>query len=281
MPAHPSSTRSTTRPRPGRCCTTTGSKTTPASAWWFIPPVGKQLIAIGEAIFGYNGRGLAVHRRAAWRRHGGAGDADRPADQPLDPGRRDRRGAADLRRRQLCRRADRAARRVSDLLRGRGVRRAHRRPRSGAPSGCTSRWWRAAPPTPTWGPRLGRALVALPGAGSCSDWLARTKWSGLYFVLFFGAMSLAFDVAARRQYQVTQAVAGGVATRPVPHRICVGAHPVRGLPGQLCAVVRVRDRDRPARGGSDDRSRIRLSRCPTRSARCGTTPPRPSSSTPA
>ena len=29
-----------------------------------------------------------------------------------------------------------------------------------------------------------------------------TKWSGLYFVVFFGAMSLAFDVAARRQYQV-------------------------------------------------------------------------------
>ncbi|EUA85911.1 dolichyl-phosphate-mannose-mannosyltransferase family protein [Mycobacterium ulcerans str. Harvey] len=29
-----------------------------------------------------------------------------------------------------------------------------------------------------------------------------TKWSGLYFIAFFGAMSLAFDVAARRQYRV-------------------------------------------------------------------------------
>ena len=55
------------------------------------PPVGKQLIAIGEAIFGYNGLGWRFTRRAARRGHGGAGDADRPADQPLDAGRRDRR----------------------------------------------------------------------------------------------------------------------------------------------------------------------------------------------
>lgn len=29
-----------------------------------------------------------------------------------------------------------------------------------------------------------------------------TKWSGLYYIVFFGAMSLAFDVAARRAYRV-------------------------------------------------------------------------------
>ena len=54
-----------------------------------------------------------------------------------------------------------------------------------------------------WGPRLGvrwwRFLAGILLGLACA-----TKWSGLYFVLFFGAMSLAFDVAARRQYQVTR-----------------------------------------------------------------------------
>jgi len=54
-----------------------------------------------------------------------------------------------------------------------------------------------------WGPRLGvrwwRFLAGVLLGLACA-----TKWSGLYFVLFFGAMSLAFDVAARRQYQVTR-----------------------------------------------------------------------------
>lgn len=54
-----------------------------------------------------------------------------------------------------------------------------------------------------WGPRLGvrwwRFLAGVLLGLACG-----TKWSGLYFVLFFGAMSLAFDVAARRQYQVTR-----------------------------------------------------------------------------
>ena len=54
-----------------------------------------------------------------------------------------------------------------------------------------------------WGPRLGvrwwRFLAGVLLGLACA-----TKWSGLYFVVFFGAMSLAFDVAARRQYQVTR-----------------------------------------------------------------------------
>jgi dolichyl-phosphate-mannose-protein mannosyltransferase len=54
-----------------------------------------------------------------------------------------------------------------------------------------------------WGPRLGvrwwRFLAGVLLGLACA-----TKWSGLYFILFFGAMSLAFDVAARRQYQVTR-----------------------------------------------------------------------------
>ena len=54
-----------------------------------------------------------------------------------------------------------------------------------------------------WGPRLGvrwwRFLAGVLLGFACG-----TKWSGFYFVVFFGAMSLAFDTAARHQYQVTR-----------------------------------------------------------------------------
>ena len=52
------------------------------------PPVGKQLIAIGEAIFGYNGLGWRFTGAVLRRRPGAPGGAHRPADQPLDAGRR-------------------------------------------------------------------------------------------------------------------------------------------------------------------------------------------------
>ncbi|GFG66999.1 putative dolichyl-phosphate-mannose--protein mannosyltransferase [Mycobacterium kubicae] len=52
-----------------------------------------------------------------------------------------------------------------------------------------------------WGPRLGVRWWRF-GAGVLLGLACGTKWSGLYFVVFFGAMSLAFDVAARRAYQV-------------------------------------------------------------------------------
>src|ERR1700753_3547608 len=52
-----------------------------------------------------------------------------------------------------------------------------------------------------WGPRLGVRWWRV-GAGVLLGLACATKWSGLYFVVFFGLMSLAFDVAARRQYRV-------------------------------------------------------------------------------
>jgi dolichyl-phosphate-mannose-protein mannosyltransferase len=52
-----------------------------------------------------------------------------------------------------------------------------------------------------WGPRLGVRWWRF-GAGVLLGLACGTKWSGLYFVVFFGFMSLAFDVAARRQYRV-------------------------------------------------------------------------------
>ena len=52
-----------------------------------------------------------------------------------------------------------------------------------------------------WGPRLGVRWWRF-GAGVLLGLAVATKWSGLYFVLFFGLMTLAFDVTARRQYRV-------------------------------------------------------------------------------
>ena len=52
-----------------------------------------------------------------------------------------------------------------------------------------------------WGPRLGVRWWRF-GAGVLLGLACATKWSGLYFIVFFGLMTLAFDVAARRQYRV-------------------------------------------------------------------------------
>ncbi|TGD87328.1 phospholipid carrier-dependent glycosyltransferase [Mycolicibacterium sp. CH28] len=52
-----------------------------------------------------------------------------------------------------------------------------------------------------WGPRLGVRWWRF-GAGVLLGLAFATKWSGLYYILFFGLMTLAFDVAARRAYRV-------------------------------------------------------------------------------
>ena len=49
-----------------------------------------------------------------------------------------------------------------------------------------------------WGPRLGVRWWRF-GAGVLLGLACATKWSGLYFVAFFGLLTLAFDIAARRQ----------------------------------------------------------------------------------
>jgi dolichyl-phosphate-mannose-protein mannosyltransferase len=54
-----------------------------------------------------------------------------------------------------------------------------------------------------WGPRLGVRWWRF-GAGVLLGLACATKWSGLYFVVFFGVMTLAFDVVARKQYKVPQ-----------------------------------------------------------------------------
>ncbi|WP_373291557.1 dolichyl-phosphate-mannose--protein mannosyltransferase [Nocardia camponoti] len=52
-----------------------------------------------------------------------------------------------------------------------------------------------------WGPRLGVRWWRF-GAGVLLGLACGTKWSGLYYIVFFGLMSVAFDVSARRTYGV-------------------------------------------------------------------------------
>ncbi len=76
-----------------------------------------------------------------------------------------------------------------------------------------------------WGPRLGvrwwRFLAGVLLGLACG-----TKWSGLYFVVFFGVMSLAFDVAARRQYQVTRPWLGAFRRDLFPTGYALGLIPI-------------------------------------------------------
>ncbi|QNG21166.1 phospholipid carrier-dependent glycosyltransferase [Rhodococcus triatomae] len=52
-----------------------------------------------------------------------------------------------------------------------------------------------------WGPRLGVRWWRF-GAGVLLGLACGTKWSGVYFIVFFGLLSVAFDVSARRAYGV-------------------------------------------------------------------------------
>ena len=156
------------------------------------PPVGKQLIAMGEAIFGYNGLG--------WRFTGAVlgvigiarGGAHRAADDPLDDGRRDRGPAAHRRRGQLRAVAHGAARRFLAFFvmaafgalivdRDQVRERMHIALLEGRIG-----------ETP-WGPRLGVRWWRF-GAGVLLGLACAMKWSGLYFVVFFALLTLAFDV---------------------------------------------------------------------------------------
>nr|WP_176562094.1 phospholipid carrier-dependent glycosyltransferase [Mycolicibacterium palauense] len=164
------------------------------------PPVGKQLISIGEAIFGYNGLGWrftgallgvimivvvarTVRRISRSTLVGGIAGVLLAADGVSFVTARTALldgiltffvvaafGALMVDRDQVRERLHYA------LLEGRIAE------------------------TP-WGPRLGVRWWRF-GAGVLLGLACATKWSGLYFVVFFVVMSLALDVAARRQYRV-------------------------------------------------------------------------------
>ncbi|GGC68281.1 putative dolichyl-phosphate-mannose--protein mannosyltransferase [Hoyosella rhizosphaerae] len=69
----------------------------------------------------------------------------------------------------------------------------------------------------TWGPRMGFRWWRF-GAGVLLGLAVATKWSGLYFVAFFGLMSVAFDLAARRKYGVRRPWLG-TGIRDVPRAL--------------------------------------------------------------
>ena len=76
-----------------------------------------------------------------------------------------------------------------------------------------------------WGPRLGVRWWRF-GAGFLLGLAFATKWSGLYFIAFFGLMSLAMDVAARRAYRVPRPWAGVLRRDVGPTAYVFGLIPV-------------------------------------------------------
>jgi dolichyl-phosphate-mannose-protein mannosyltransferase len=76
-----------------------------------------------------------------------------------------------------------------------------------------------------WGPRLGVRWWRF-GAGFLLGLALATKWSGLYFIVFFGLMSLAMDVAARRAYRVPRPWTGVLRRDVGPTAYVFGLIPV-------------------------------------------------------
>ena len=76
-----------------------------------------------------------------------------------------------------------------------------------------------------WGPRLGVRWWRF-GAGVLLGMAFATKWSGLYFIVFFTAMTLAFDVAARRAYRVPRPWLGTLRRDFAPTVYALGLIPI-------------------------------------------------------
>lgn len=74
---------------------------------------------------------------------------------------------------------------------------------------------RLGPWTSDFGPRFGVRWWRF-GAGVLLGLACGTKWSGIYFIAFFGLMSVAFDVAARRAYRVRRPWLGAAVRDVVP-----------------------------------------------------------------
>ncbi len=164
------------------------------------PPVGKQLIAVGEAIFGYNGVGwrftgallgvalVAIVARTVRRISrstlvGGVAGLLLIADGVTFVAAR----TALLDGFQLFFIVAAFAALIVD--------------RDDVRARMHHALWEGRIDETPWGPRLGVRWWRF-GAGVLLGLACATKWSGLYFVVFFGLMSVALDVAARRQYRV-------------------------------------------------------------------------------
>ncbi|ONM48310.1 dolichyl-phosphate-mannose--protein mannosyltransferase [Nocardia donostiensis] len=178
------------------------------------PPVGKQLIALGEALFGYNGWGWRfsaavagtllvllviriVRRMTRSTLLGAVAGILLIADGVMFVS--SRIGMLDIFLALFgtaafgCLIVDR------DEVRAR-IAKADLEGRIGASP---------------WGPRLGVRWWRF-GAGVLLGLACGTKWSGLYFIAAFGLLSVFFDLAARRAYGVRKPVLGTALRDIVP-----------------------------------------------------------------
>ena len=103
-----------------------------------------------------------------------------------------------------------------------------------------------------WGPRLGFRWWRF-GAGILLGLACGTKWSGMYFILFFGLLSVAFDLSARRAYPRAAPMGRHCSSRHRAGSVCVGDHSARCVPRELLGLVHQRDRRRPSRRRERDR----------------------------
>ncbi len=130
-----------------------------------------------------------------------------------------------------------------------------------------------------WGPRLGVRWWRF-GAGVLLGLACATKWSGLYYIVFFGA-----DVAGVRRRRAPRSTgcrgrgSGRSAATSGRALYVFVLIPFGGVPGVVRAVVRLGDGGQPLRGGRSPSVSGSGSSRRTRSGRCGTTPTRRITST--
>ena len=201
-------------PQAYQCCSTAASRTTRASASSSRPPLGKMLIALGEAIFGYSGLG--------WRFSGAVAGvvlvvlvariARRLSRSTMVGGIAGLLIIADGVSFVTARTALLDGFLTVFIVAAFGaliVDRDQMRARMHVA------FLEGRIAETRWGPRLGVRWWRF-GAGVLLGCAFATKWSGLYFIAFFAAMSLAFDVAARRQYQVPRPWLGALRRDTAP-----------------------------------------------------------------
>lgn len=123
-----------------------------------------------------------------------------------------------------------------------------------------------------FGPRLGFRWYRFT-AGVMLGLTCGTKWSGIYYIIFFGLLSVGFDVAARKAYHVQRPWLGTLRRDVFPAGMSLAVMPIaiylatfiRGSPvRRRCTAIRSATPSAPVAHGRG---------CPARGAHSGTTRP--------